>query len=338
LHALEPGHAKTLTAAYLIGIKGTKRDAFFLGLSVALTHSLVVILIAVTALYLGRETFTEDVTHYLQVGSGAVVVLLGAWMMLRRYRASKRRKLLSKGSKAEPVFFQGRLLTGKLEVVKTPDGDRLKLSSLAPHSGGTIKVFIQRNTEIEIQEMKALGNRIYLSELNIATPFDFPGEIELTTSGDREVIPFEMHRDHHSHDHHSHDHHSHDHHSHDHHSHNHHDDHGHVHEIPDYVKQGHRPTLWQIFTFGAAGGMIPCPASVTVMLLALSVGQVGMGLFTVMGFSLGLALTLVAVGLVVVAGISKIQHSGRFNWLSENAPILSAGVVMASGVAALLFH
>jgi len=35
LHALEPGHAKTLTAAYLIGIKGTKQDAFFLGLSVA---------------------------------------------------------------------------------------------------------------------------------------------------------------------------------------------------------------------------------------------------------------------------------------------------------------
>ncbi|HEX7673983.1 MAG TPA: hypothetical protein VF412_07425, partial [Bdellovibrio sp.] len=52
LHALEPGHAKTLTAAYLIGIKGTKRDALLLGLSVAITHSFVVIAISVAALWL----------------------------------------------------------------------------------------------------------------------------------------------------------------------------------------------------------------------------------------------------------------------------------------------
>jgi nickel/cobalt exporter len=38
LHALEPGHAKTLTAAYLIGTKGTKRDAVLLGMSVAATR------------------------------------------------------------------------------------------------------------------------------------------------------------------------------------------------------------------------------------------------------------------------------------------------------------
>ena len=46
LHALEPGHAKALTASYLIGIKGTKRDSIILGLSVAATHSIVVILIS----------------------------------------------------------------------------------------------------------------------------------------------------------------------------------------------------------------------------------------------------------------------------------------------------
>ena len=49
------GTPKTLTAAYLIGIKGTKRDAVLLGLSVALTHSLVVIALSATALWIGRE-------------------------------------------------------------------------------------------------------------------------------------------------------------------------------------------------------------------------------------------------------------------------------------------
>jgi nickel/cobalt exporter len=45
LHALEPGHAKTLTAAYLIGIKGMKRDALLLGLSMAFTHSIAALLV-----------------------------------------------------------------------------------------------------------------------------------------------------------------------------------------------------------------------------------------------------------------------------------------------------
>lgn len=90
LHALEPGHAKTLTAACLIGIKGTKRDAILLGLSVAATHSLVVVGLSVAALWLGREAFTDRATYWLQIGSGIVVVLLGAWLLARRWRALER--------------------------------------------------------------------------------------------------------------------------------------------------------------------------------------------------------------------------------------------------------
>ncbi|MBO9667767.1 MAG: nickel/cobalt efflux transporter RcnA [Bdellovibrio sp.] len=245
LHALEPGHAKTLTAAYLIGIKGTKRDALFLGLSVAATHSLVVIGISVAALWLGRETFTQDVTRYLQIGSGIVVVILGAWMMmkrLRQMRAAQRRKATEHG-----------------------------------------------------------------------------------------------HHHHHSHDHGHHHHHSH------HDEHNHDlmtdDEHARAHAeaMPDYAKNGERPTLWQIVTFGAAGGMIPCPASITVMLLALSIGQVASGLLAVAGFSIGLAVTLVGIGLIVVAGLSQLKGNGRFSWVTAKAPIFSAGIVMLSGVLALLF-
>ncbi len=255
LHALEPGHAKTLTAAYLIGIKGTKRDAFLLGLSVALTHSLVVIGISVIALWIGRESFTQDVTHWLQLGSGVIVIILGAWLMTKRILQMRRSK----------------------------------------------------------------------------------------------------HRHNHNHDHHSHHHHDenehdhiHNHHHHDH-EHHHHEEHdhdlmsddeharAHAKAMPEYAKKGERPTLWQIITFGAAGGMIPCPASITVMLLALSIGKFGAGLFAVAGFSIGLAVTLVGIGLAVVVGLSKLQGTGKFHWISKNAPILSAAVVMLSGVAALVF-
>lgn len=83
--------------------------------------------------------------------------------------------------------------------------------------------------------------------------------------------------------------------------------------------------------------MIPCPASITVMLLALSIGKFGAGLFAVAGFSIGLAVTLAGIGLAVVVGLSKLQGTGKFHWVSKNAPVISAGVVMLSGLAALIF-
>ena len=111
----------------------------------------------------------------------------------------------------------------------------------------------------------------------------------------------------------------------------------HAADMPEYAKKGERPTYLQVISFGAAGGMIPCPASITVMLLALSIGKFGTGLFAVAGFSVGLAVTLVGIGLIVVAGLSKLHRSGRFHWVSSKAPVLSAVVVIVSGLAALLF-
>jgi ABC-type nickel/cobalt efflux system permease component RcnA len=73
------------------------------------------------------------------------------------------------------------------------------------------------------------------------------------------------------------------------------------------------------------------------MLLALSIEKVCAGLFAVAGFSIGLAVTLVGIGLVVVVSLNKIQGPGRFQWVSSKAPIISAAIVMLSGVAALVF-
>ena len=72
------------------------------------------------------------------------------------------------------------------------------------------------------------------------------------------------------------------------------------------------------------------------MLLALSVGSTLNGLILVFGFSIGLALALVGVGLVVVAGLRQLGRGGRFIALSRHAATISAGVVVASGLAAIL--
>lgn len=323
LHALEPGHAKTLTAAYLIGIKGTKRDAFLLGLSVALTHSIVVIGISVIALWIGRESFTQDVTHWLQIGSGVIVVLLGAWLMIKRIIQMRRAKHHHHHHDAEPVIIDTNSVKGTLEIVNTENGERFKfIPSLMPNEKMQLKVIINRAEGLEILQLNSNGSD-FMSDVAPNEPHEFSAELQIEYGAQREVATFAMHEHQDEHDH----------------SHMSDDEHARAHAatIPEYAKKGERPTTLQIITFGAAGGMIPCPASITVMLLALSIGKFGAGLFAVADFSLGLAVTLVGIGLVVVAGLSKLQGTGRFNWVSSNAPIISAGVVMLSGLAALVF-
>lgn len=330
LHALEPGHAKTLTAAYLIGTKGTKRDAVLLGISVAFTHSIIVVGLATTALWVGQETFTDRATRWLQMGSGIVVILLGVWLLWRRWPRVRR----SLGHDhphhhhhaPEPFVFRGRLAQGALRIVDTPGGERMRLALQAPVSGLTCRVDIFRpDGEVEVLPLRLEPGRDapYTSDVAPREPHEFVAVLEIVHGDLKETLPFEMHEpaDHH-HDHDLMDE----------------DEHARAHAatLPDYAKRGERPGIGQILAFGAAGGLVPCPASVTVMLLALSVGKVGMGLFTVLGFSLGLALALVGVGLIVVAGISHLGSTGRFAWLSRRAPVISAVVVMLSGLVALL--
>lgn len=328
LHALEPGHAKTLTAAYLVGIKGTKRDAFLLGLSVAATHSIVVVGISITALWLGREAFTKDVSYWLQIGSGIVVILLGLWMLVRRIRQlyqSKHHAHHHAHEEPESISINGKLCRGLLEIIQTPNGERMRLrAGEAAHNLG-VRVIINRVGDFEVLELKKSPDSAveFTSDVAPDEPHEFSAEIELMSGDHRELIPFAMHEPH-----------------------EHHHDHGlmsddeharaHAATIPEYAQRGERPSWQQIVVFGAAGGMIPCPASITVMLLALSIGKFASGLLAVAGFSIGLAITLVGIGLVVVAGLSQLRGSGHFHWLSSKAPIISATVVILSGAAALL--
>lgn len=325
LHALEPGHAKTLTAAYLIGIKGTKRDALFLGLSVAATHSIVVVAISVTALWLGRETFTQDVSHWLQIGSGVIVILLGLWMLVRRIKQMNRASH-DHHHVPDPIRIHNSVTDGVLEIIDTPNGERMKYVARQAPTGLGLRVVINRSEQLEIIPLVRVseGSNIFVSDVAPNEPHEFSAEFEISFGDVRDVIPFEMHEPEHHHDHSQIDD----------------DEHARAHAatLPEYAKRGERPTLSQILLFGAAGGMIPCPASITVMLLALSIGQFTSGILAVAGFSIGLAITLVGIGLIIVAGVSRLQHrSGRMHWLSAKAPVISAVVVMVSGVAALLF-
>jgi len=85
LHALSPGHGKTVVAAYLIGTRGTARHAVFLGLTVTITHTLGVFALGAVTLWLSRFLLPETLYPWLNVLSGIAVVAIGitlAWQRL----------------------------------------------------------------------------------------------------------------------------------------------------------------------------------------------------------------------------------------------------------------
>ena len=86
LHALEPGHAKSLMAAYIVAIRGTVAQGALLAISAAIGHTIVVWALAIAAFAFGRNQIVEDTEPWLLLISGILVVLLAIRMfyVLRR--------------------------------------------------------------------------------------------------------------------------------------------------------------------------------------------------------------------------------------------------------------
>ncbi len=84
-HALEPGHGKTVVAAYLVGSRGTAWHALVLGLIVTASHTAGVYLLGAATLYASRYVLPERLYPWLGVISGLVIAGLGFSLFLRRY-------------------------------------------------------------------------------------------------------------------------------------------------------------------------------------------------------------------------------------------------------------
>ena len=84
---------------------------------------------------------------------------------------------------------------------------------------------------------------------------------------------------------------------------------------------------------GASAGLIPCPSALVVLLGAIAQHQLVLGLFLIVAFSLGLAVTLTALGLLVVwAQGSLAQRVDLRGPLATALPTLSAAVIVVVGM------
>lgn len=247
LHGLEPGHSKTMMAAYIVAVHGTVRQAVLLGLAAAFSHSIIVWVLAALALTWGNELIGEELEPYFMIASGLIVIGIAAWMLWRVWRPE-----------AEYTHGHGH-----------------------DHHHGHV----------------------------------------------------------HAHDHDHHHHHAHAHAAAHHHHHVHTDDahmdahaRAHAAEIQARLSQG-RTGTWQTILFGLSGGLIPCPAAITVFILCLHLGRVWFGITLVGAFSIGLAVTLVAIGVIAALSLRYVSaRTSRFDGLLEAAPWLSAGLIAVIGL------
>jgi nickel/cobalt transporter (NicO) family protein len=86
VHALSPGHGKSIVAAYLVGTRGTPKHAALLGLTVTITHTVGVFALGLVTLALSAFIFPEQLYPWLNLASALLVVFVGCGVLRARLR------------------------------------------------------------------------------------------------------------------------------------------------------------------------------------------------------------------------------------------------------------
>jgi nickel/cobalt transporter (NicO) family protein len=368
LHGLEPGHSKTMMAAFIVAIRGTLAQAVLLGLAATVSHTAIVWLIALGGLYFGRQWNTQTSEPYFQVASAALIVAVAAWMLWRtRQLAAEERAgayapdphrdhahhhherhdhpghahAHDHGRGHEHVHGHHgdehddgrRIDTGhgivRLQIFEqgVPPRFRLHSESGPEWPAGQVQVETER-ADGSRQTFAFRRHGGYLESVDeIPEPHEFIARLRLGEPQHSHDFDVEF------------------------------VEHAHHHAIAGYAgldltapgyqdphelahandirrRFGNRNvTTAQIVLFGLTGGLIPCPASITVLLLCLQLKRLVLGATLVLCFSIGLALTMVATG--ALAALS-VQHAVRrfrgFGELARRAPYVSGAVILLVGV------
>src|SRR5258708_30904654 len=95
LHGLEPGHSKTMMAAFIVAIRGTVGQAVLLGVAATISHTAVVWGIALSGMYLWQGVDAESFEPYFQLASAALIIAIALWMLRRTWQDQQSAKAAS---------------------------------------------------------------------------------------------------------------------------------------------------------------------------------------------------------------------------------------------------
>lgn len=88
LHAMTPGHGKTIVGAYLVGSRGNLKHAVYLGLTTTITHTLGVFAFGLITLFAAKFILPETLYPWMSLLSGLFVVGIGVSLLVSRFRSS----------------------------------------------------------------------------------------------------------------------------------------------------------------------------------------------------------------------------------------------------------
>ena len=339
LHGLEPGHSKTMMAAFIVAIRGSVKQAVLLGLAATLSHTAVVWLVAIGGMYLGKGLDAQTTEPYFQLASAALIIVIALWMLWRTWRGEQMFKFEQGDDHHHDEHDHGhhdethRIDTGhgrvELSIFEEGVPPHWRLKTLTGHAWAASDVrLMTTRLDGSTQSFSFVEREDFLeSALDIPEPHEFSARLSLGHAGHSHDYDLEY-LEH---------------------------DHGHAHSeleglelsIDGYQDAHERAhandirkrftnrevTTGQIIMFGLTGGLIPCPAAITVLLLCLQIKEVALGGVLVLCFSIGLALTLVTVG--AAAAIGAKQASNRWPWMgavARRAPYLSSVLIIGVGL------
>lgn len=409
LHGLEPGHSKTMMAAFIIAIRGTIMQAVLLGVSAALSHSLIIWVLAALALNYGNKWDAEAIEPVLQLVSGGVILALAIWMFLRTRREVREAAehehhhpaetavppsvpevsaspavndednpwlaqhhhhghqaaapvvtsvsglILPPGYESNPGTTltatpethkrgqSGGLLLdtghGWLEISVSSDAEGSRFR-VRPCKASGAPVPLPKGTQVQIETARLDGTvqkflfepreAFWESTAPVPEPRRFLATVilghsdhshryklrfdeEAASTGGAAVEEVreagdDVYQDAH--------------------------ERAHAEDIARRFAN-RRVTTPQIILFGITGGLMPCPAAVTILLVCLQLKRAALGFSIVGAFSFGLALTMVSVGAVAAWSVQHAQRrfEGFGNWM-RRAPYVSC--VLLVGLASYM--
>ena len=91
-------------------------------------------------------------------------------------------------------------------------------------------------------------------------------------------------------------------------------------------------TLRALITLGISGGLLPCADALAILLLSVSVNRIVLGLVLLVAFSLGIALTLTAIGVIASGGQRVLRRYNKLEPALARLPIASAAIVLVLGI------
>ena len=216
-HAVQPGHGKTIAAAYIVGARGRPVDAWILGIFVTLSHTSGIVLVGLLASLGLPGLESRRIEVWLKVLTGVLIIAIGLWTLWTQ--RGLLRDALARRHGRDPAH-----------------GHPHDPSHSHSHDG------LPEHRHEVAQAHRHTG--VHRHGFGMAHSHDLTGVMD------------------------------------------------------------HRPSLPVLIGLGIAGGLVPDPLALSLLIRALTDGQVIVGLIGVFAFSVGFAAVLVIVG-VVAAAVGK---------------------------------